>query len=379
MKKPDVRCLPLSKPSFSFNEISEISKVLDSGWVSQGPKSTEFEKAVIEYTGAKHAIAVSNCTSALHLALLSIGVEKGDEVLVADYTFPATGHAVLYCGAKPVFVEVDRKTYNIDPELIHSKLTKRTKAIIPVHTFGQPANMGPIMEIAKNHNLKVIEDAACALGAKYHGEFAGTIGDIGCYSFHARKGVTTGEGGMAVTNDKKTADRIRHLSVFGMKAAWDREKGAKHLVQKFTDIGFNYKMSDILAAVGVVQMKRLEGIIRRKQKLARHWDKRLEEIDLIERPFVAKNVRHVYQSYVALIDKKVNRNRLIAELKVKGVQTQIGTYASHVQPVYKSKDKCPVSLDLYKRSMALPMYYSLMFEEIDKAADAIDETIGELK
>jgi perosamine synthetase len=379
MKKPEARCLPLSKPSFSLNEISEISKVLDSGWVSQGPKSTEFEKAVIEYTGVKYAIAVSNCTAALHLALLGIGVKKGDEVLVADYTFPATGHAVLYCGAKPVFVDVDRKTYNIDPDLIHSKLTKRTKAIIPVHTFGQPADMDPIMEIAENHGLKVIEDAACALGAKYHGGFAGTLGDIGCYSFHARKGVTTGEGGMAVTNDKKTADRIRHLSVFGMEAAWDREKGAKHLVQKFTDMGFNYKMSDILAAVGVVQMKRLEGIIRRKQKLAKHWDTRIEEIDLIEKPFVAKKVRHVYQSYVALIDKKINRNRLISNLKAKGVQTQIGTYASHIQPVYKSKDRCPVSQDLYRRALALPMYYSLTLEEIDKAAEVIEKTIGELK
>jgi len=306
-------------------------------------------------------------------------VKKGDEVLVADYTFPATGHAVLYCGAKPVFVDVDRKTYNIDPELIHSKLTKRTKAIIPVHTFGQPADMGPIMEIAENHDLKVIEDAACALGAKYNDEFAGTIGDIGCFSFHARKGITTGEGGMAVTNDKKMADRIRLLSVFGMKATWDREKGNKHPVQKFTDMGFNYKMSDILAAVGVVQMKRIEGIIRRKLKLARHWDKRLEEIDLIEKPFVTKNVRPVYQSYVTQIDRKINRNRLISELKAKGVQTQIGTYASHTQPVYKSKDRCPVSLDLYKRSLALPMYYSLTLEEIDKAAEVIEKTIGELK
>jgi dTDP-4-amino-4,6-dideoxygalactose transaminase len=379
MKKPDTRFLPLSKPSFSFREIDEISKVLDSGWVSQGPKSSEFEKAIIEYTGAKHAIAVSNCTSALHLALLSIGVKKGDEVIVADYTFPATGHTVMYCGANPIFADVDRLTYNIAVDKIESKITKRTKAIIPVHTFGQPADMGPIMEIAENRDLKVIEDAACALGAKYHGEFAGTMGDVGCYSFHARKGVTTGEGGMAVTNDKKLAERIRHLSVFGMKAAWDREKGAKHSVQSFTDMGFNYKMSDILAAVGVAQMKRLDGIIRRKQKLAKHWDSRLDEIDLIEKPFVAKDLRHVYQSYVTIVDKKVNRNRLISKLKAKGVQTQIGTYASHMQPVYKSKDACPVSLDLYRRSLALPLYYSLTYEEIDRAADMVEETIGEMK
>ena len=371
--------LPLLRPYFDAEEMREIAGVLDSGWVSQGPKAKEFEKAVCSYTGAKHAISVINCTAALHLSLLSVGIKKGDEVLVADFTFPATGHAVLYCGAKPVFVDVDRKTYNIDPELIHSKLTKKTKAIIPVHTFGQPADMDPIMEIAKNHDLHVIEDAACALGAKYGGKFAGTIGDIGCFSFHARKGVTTGEGGMVVTDDRKLAERIRHLSTFGMKATSKKGKEEKHSVQTFIDVGFNYKMSDILAAVGVVQMKRIEGIIRRKLKLARHWDRKLEEIDLIEKPFIARNVRPVYQSYVTLVDRKVNRNKLISKLRAKGVQTQIGTYASHAQPVYKSKDRCPVSLDLYRRSLALPMYYSLTLEEIDKAVNIIEETIGELK
>lgn len=371
--------LPLLKPYFDAEELRELAGVLDSGWVSQGPKSKEFEKAVCEYTGAKYAITVTNCTAALHLALLSVGVKKSDEVLVADFTFPATGHAVMYCGAKPMFVDVDRKTYNIDPGLIEDKITKKTKAIIPVDTFGQPADMDRIMKIAKKHDLPVIEDAACALGAKHGDSFAGTLGDIGCYSFHARKGVTTGEGGMAVTDDKKLAERIRHLSVFGMKAAWDREKGSEHSIPEFTDMGFNYKMSDILAAVGVVQMKRIEGIIRRKQKLARHWDEKLDEIDLIEKPFVAKNVRHVYQSYVALVDKKINRNRLISKLKKKGLQTQIGTYASHIQPVYKSKDRCPGSLDLYNRSLALPMYYSLTKQEIDGAAEILQETIGGMR
>lgn len=176
----------------------------------------ELEDKITEYLGVKYAIAVTNCTSALHLALLSIGIKKGDDVLVADFTFPATGHVVLYCGAKPIFVDVNFKTYNINLRLIEEKISDKIKVIIPVHTFGQPADMDAIMEIAEAHNLKVIEDAACALGARYKNECAGTIGDIGCFSFHARKGITTGEGGMVVTNNKNLAEKIRNLSVFGM-------------------------------------------------------------------------------------------------------------------------------------------------------------------
>jgi len=267
--------IPLTRPYFDSEELEEIQKVLDSGWVTQGPKVKEFEDKIADYLGVKYAIAVTNCTSALHLALLCIGIKGGDEVLVADYTFPATGHAVLYCRAKPVFVDTDLKTYNINPELIEEKITERTKAIIPVHTFGQPAKMDKIMEIAEDYNLKVIEDAACALGAKYKNRYAGTIGDIGCFSFHARKGITTGEGGMVVTNNKNLAEKIRMLSVFGMTSAWDREKSAEFMIPEFTELGYNYKMSDITAAVGVAQLRKLDRIIERKRELAKYWDEKL--------------------------------------------------------------------------------------------------------
>jgi len=371
--------IPLTRPYFDSEELEEIQKVLDSGWVTQGPKVEEFEDKITEYLGIKHAIAVTNCTSALHLALISIGVKRGDEVLVADFTFPATGHAVLYCGAKPVFVDVDLKTYNINPSLIKDRITNRTKAIIPVHTFGQPAEMDKIMEIAEEYNLKVIEDAACALGARYKNKYAGTIGDIGCFSFHARKGITTGEGGMVVTDNKDLAEKIRNLSVFGMTSAWDREKSDKLIISKFTDMGYNYKMSDITAAVGVAQLRKLYKIIRRKRELARHWDDKLEEIEFIEPPYVSENVLHVYQAYVALVDKRINRNKLIKKLMEKGIQTQIGTYASHIQPVYNSKDKCPNSLEIFNRSLALPMYYMLGEEDIDMAAMHLKKALEDLK
>ena len=370
---------PLLRPYFDSEELIEIQKVLNSGWVSQGPKVKEFEDKITEYLGVKYAIAVTNCTSALHLALLSIGVKGGDEVLVADYTFPATGHAVLYCRAKPVFVDIDLKTYNLNPELIEEKITGKTKVIIPVHTFGQPAEMDAIMEIAEDYDLKVIEDAACALGAKYKNKFAGTIGDIGCVSFHARKGITTGEGGMVVTANKNIAEKIRNLSVFGMASAWDREKSDKFIIPEFTELGYNYKMSDITAAVGVAQLKKLDRIIERKRELAKHWDEKLQEIEFIEAPYVSENAKHIYQSYAALVDKRINRNKLIETLMKIGIQTQIGTYASHIQPVYNSKDKCPNSLDIFNRSLALPMYYMLKEKDIDVAAALLKKALEELK
>ena len=366
--------VPLFKPYFESEEIEEIKKVLDSGWVSQGPETRLFEEDVRERTGTKYAIAVNNCTAALHLALLAIGIKKGDEVLVADYTYPATGHSVLYCGAKPVFVDIDSRTYNVDPVQLKKKITKRTKAIIPVHTFGQPVEMDSVLEIAEKHNLKVVEDAACAFGARYRKKYTGTMGDIGCFSFHARKGVTTGEGGMLVTDDESMARTARTLSVFGITSAWDREiKG--FTVPEFTMIGYNYKMSDITAAVGVVQLKRLDSIIKKKRALAKYWGAKLEGIPDVEPPYEEKGSLHIYQSYVSLVRKGLDRNKLIERLAKLGVQAQIGTYASHVQPVYKSKDKCPVSKEIFNRALALPLYYDMTETQIDAAAKALRSAI----
>lgn len=357
--------IPLSRPFFDDDELKEIKKVLGSGWVTQGPKVKEFEEKFAKCLDIKYAVAVSNCTAALHLSLLALGIKNGDEVIVADYTFPATGHSVLYCGAKPVFVDVDPKTYNIDINLIEDRITKKTKAIIPVHTFGQPAEMDAIVEIAEKHNLKVVEDAACAVGAKYKGKFAGTFGDVGCFSFHARKGITTGEGGIVVTNNEKHANEIRTLSTFGVISAWDRERSKEIAIPEFVKLGYNYKMSDITAAVGVAQLRKLDKIIKRRRELAKYYDEKLREIELIDSPFVNKNVFHVYQSYVALVDKRINRNKLIKNLLDSNIQTQIGTYSSHIQPIYNSKDKCPNSLEIFNRALALPLYYELTTKKID--------------
>jgi dTDP-4-amino-4,6-dideoxygalactose transaminase len=371
--------IPLTKPCFGSEEIEEIKQVLNSGWVTQGPKVKEFEKSISDYLGVKHAIAMTNCTAALHIALLTREIGPGDEVIVADYTFPATGHSVLYCGARPVFVDIDPKTYNIDPNMIKQSLTSRTRAIIPVHTFGQPAEMDAILDIANDHDLFVIEDAACALGALYKHRFAGTFGDIGCFSFHARKGITTGEGGMLVTNRDDIAAKARNLSVFGMTTAWDRRKSAAVNISSFTDLGYNYKMSDITAAVGVAQMRRLDAFIKRRRELARIWDSCLDGIEGITKPFINPNAETVYQSYVGLVDPDLNRNHLIETLMAEGIQTQIGTYASHIQPVYQSKKSCNQSLEIYQRAIALPFYVTLREDEIKEVANVIERSIGVFK
>lgn len=371
--------IPLSKPYFDNDEIDEIREVLTSGWVSQGPKVKEFENKVAQYLGVKYAIAASNCTAALHLANLGLGVSPGDEVIVADYTFPATGHSVLYCGARPVFVDIDPRTYNIAVDKIEEKITKNTKAIIPVHTFGQPADMAKILKIARAYHLPVIEDAACAFGARFQKQYAGTIGEVGCFSFHARKGITTGEGGMIVTNNKDLAERIRYLSVFGMKTAWEREKSTEFRVPEFQDVGYNYKMSDITAAVGVAQLKKLEMFIAKRKALARYWDDQLDTVNGIEKPYVDPCADHIYQSYVCLLTRSLNRNSLISKLANAGIQTQIGTYASHIQPVYKSRDVCPTSLDIFHRSIALPLFYSLDETAIDRIVKTLKTVIGARK
>jgi perosamine synthetase len=367
--------IPLTRPHFGAEELKEVQRVLDSGWVSQGPKVREFEARVAEYLSVEHAVSVVNCTAALHLSLLAIGVKPGDEVLVADYTFPATGHSVLYCGAKPVFVDVDSRTFNIDPKLIHKEITSRTKAIIPVHTFGQPAEMNAIMEIAEANDLKVIEDAACAFGASYRGRYAGTIGHIGCFSFHARKGITTGEGGMVVTSDKRVAEKIRRLSTFGTTSAWERE--GEVVIPEFIELGYNYKMSDITAATGVAQLKKLDKIIVRKRRLAEYWDRKLKPLEWIQPPYRDKNAFHIYQSYVSLVDKMIDRNQLMQWLLEQRIQTQIGTYASHIQPIYNSEQKCPSSLDIFHRSLALPMYYALTENAIDFVVTNLEKGLRE--
>lgn len=366
--------IPLTKPFFDKDEIAEVKKTFKSGWVAgQGPKNKELENKFAKYVKTKYAVCVNNCTAALHLALLALGIGKGDEVLVPDFTFPATAHAVLYAGARPVFVDVASNTHNIDAGLIEKKITSKTKAIIPVHLFGQCADMAPILKIAKKYKLKVIEDAACAVGSRYKGKMAGSMGNIGCFSFHARKNITSGEGGIVTTNDKKIADTIRSLSCFGIASAFSRSK--KFHIPKFNKLGYNYKLSDIAAAIALVQLRKSEQFIKKRNKLAGYYNKQLKDIKSINLPFVEKFNRHVYQAYPVVLDKSINRGKLLLDLKKKGIQTQIGTYALHRQPVYKAvkcnKKDFPNTHLVFEQSLVLPMYPELTFKQIDYIASIL--------
>ena len=347
------RMIRLTKPEIGKEEIREVGKVLRSGFLVQDENVEKFESTVSEYLGVEYAVAVSSGTAALHLSLISLGIKQGDEVIIPDFTFPATGNVVALVGAKPILVDIDLMTYNIDATRIEEKITPRTKAIVPVHEFGQSADMDPILDIAKKHNLFVIEDAACALGAEYKARKCGTLGNVGCFSFHPRKTVTTGEGGVVVTNSPDIAVKIKILRNHGITK--------KDGIYLFTLPGFNYRMTDFQGALGWIQMRKLDEIIVRRGRIAAIYDSILRDNDLLRVPLVASDNKHIYQSYVVLIDNNIDRNALINILRKNGIETTIGTYALHCQPYYQEnygykQGDLDNSYTAYKQCLCLPMY-----------------------
>ncbi|MBW6516177.1 MAG: DegT/DnrJ/EryC1/StrS family aminotransferase [Candidatus Cloacimonetes bacterium] len=365
----------LTKPYFDEKELEALKQVLASGWVAgQGPKGEELKGLLRDYLDIKHVIPVSNCTSGLHLAILALGIKPGDEVIVSDYTFPAAGHAVLFCGAKPRFTDVKINTYNMEPELILGKINSKTKGIIVVHEFGLIAEMEPIMKIAREHGLKIIEDAACALGARYKEKQPGFWSDIAVFSFHGRKNVTCGEGGAVVTNNGKYASEIESLSCFGMQSAYSRQEDFS--IPSFDDLGYNYKLADLNAAVIIEQIRKYPEIIERKRKLVELYNSSLQANKYVTTPIESKDCFHVYQTYAVVLDGKIDRDLLIKALREDDIQTNIGTYASHIQPVYEDvEDTCPNSLFLYYHSLALPLYYDLKEEEVIYVVDRLNHHI----
>lgn len=364
--------VPLSKPCFDFEEVKSILQPFKTGWVSDGPLVKEFEDKFAKYLGVEHSVAVSSCTAGLHLSLLALGIGGGDEVIVPDFTHPSTGHSVFYVGATPILVDIDVNTFNIDVSKIEDAVTKKTKAIVPVHLFGNPANMGAIMEIAESRDLKVVEDAACAHGAEYDGKKIGGIGDLTCFSFHGRKILTTGEGGMITTNDGELAEKLKLLRSHGMSIpAWKRED--EFQLAGFVERGYNYRLSDIQAAVGLVQLKKLDDFVKERRKLAKHYNYMLEYMPF-QTPVVEEKGKHSYQSYVVLLDPKINRNEKIIELRKRGVGCQIGTYSLHMQKTFpKQKGKFKNSLEAFERSLAIPMYNGMHEEHFYKVFEEIDE------
>ena len=353
----------LARPQVDEAEIAEIREVLASGWLTQGPKVAEFESMVAEQVGVPHAFAVTSATTALQLSLAALGIGPGDEVLVPDFTFPATANVVVQQRAQPVLVDIDAATFAIDPTDLAAKITPRSRAIIPVHPFGLPADMDPIMDLAADHGLAVIEDAACALAAEYAGRQAGSIGLAGCFSFHPRKSITTGEGGMITTSNDAFADRVRLLRNHG-----GARSGGRYV---FEEAGFNYRLSDILAAVGVAQMRKLDLMLDARRRVAAWYDEALDVagLDWVQRPRVPDGRRHTYQSYVVLLDPQVDRDEVIAILAGAGIETTLGTYALHAQPFFAraygfSPGDIPHSFRAFTGSLALPLHPGIGADEV---------------
>lgn len=373
------RVIQISQPVLGDEEWHAMRDPLLSGWVTQGPRVKEFEKLFAERHQVKHALAVSNCTTALHLALLAAGVGEGDEVLVPAFTWVATANAVLYCNAKPVFVDIDPRTFNIDPREIGRKITKKTKAIIPVHLFGLTADMDAIKNAAPG--LKIIEDGACAAGAAYKGVPAGGLGDLGCFSFHPRKSVTTGEGGMITTNSDELAHRVDVLRNHGASVSEEqRHKGPKpYILPDFEVMGFNYRMTDLQGAVGCVQIGKLDHFIDQRQQHADFYTRALREVAWIKTPSYDSAYKHGWQSYVVMIDETkspMKRNDIMEYLQQKGISTRPGTHAVHMLSFYSKKQNLsardfPGAQLANNCSMAIPLHNRMAQEDYEYVVSAL--------
>lgn len=371
-------------PYIGREEISEMVKTLKSGWIGTGPKAALFEQLVSQYVGAEFGLALNSCTASLHLSLLVCGIGASDEVITTPLTFCATVNTIIHSGAKPVFVDVDRETMNIDSKQIENAITKRTRAIIPVHLAGRPCEMDSIMKIAKKHKLFVIEDAAQALGSEYNGHKIGSIGDLTCFSFYVTKNIITGEGGMITTNNKNLADKIKIYSLHGMsKGAWKRylDDGYKHYEVIFP--GFKYNMTDMQASLGIHQLKRIAAFDKKRQKI---WDLYNEAfIDLpviLPAPF-SPNTRHNKHLYTLLIDKKksgISRNQFMQELHRRGIGTGVHFIPVHLHKYYQEKygrkAGCfPNAEYIGERTVSLPLSAKLTEKDVLRIIKSVREII----
>lgn len=360
MKTTNTRSIPVSKPALVGREKEYVLDCLDSNWISSNGKYIElFEKRFAEYIGAKHALSCCNGTVALHLALLALGIGPGDEVIVPTLTYVATANTVKYTGATPVFADSESDTWNIDPEKIDELVTDRTKAIIPVPLYGHPCDMDAIIGIANKHNLYVVEDAAEALGSEYKGRKCGSIGDISTFSFYGNKTITTGEGGMVVTNDDAVAKKVRLLKGQGMdpdKRYW------------FPVLGYNYRMTNIEAAIGLAQLENVDSFVSKRMEIARWYHENLKDIPGITLPVEKDYAVHSFWMYSILIEEKygMGRDAVINFLATNGVETRPFFYPMHVMPIYEDKQSTHLktATSIAATGINLPMYYDLKFDDV---------------
>jgi perosamine synthetase len=382
--------IPISKNWFGDAEFAAIQQPLQDGWVVQGKQVRTFESAFAKYTQAAHALSCSSGTAALHIAVSALGLKPGDEVLVPGFTWIATANVVELIGAKPVFCDVDLDTFNASAETFASAITPRTKGMIPVHLFGLCAEMGEILGIAKKHGLWVVEDAACALGSWYKNSHAGTMGNLGCFSFHPRKSITTGEGGMLTLSDPdllRICDGLRNHGAVPAPDAFTGNTGHDPLLPAYSIPGFNYRLTDIQGALGVAQLNRLEFLLSERKRCADYYAKHLANIEWLRLPRVPTGFVHAWQSYVGLYAPKepslstvgemhVGRNRLMAHLDANGIATRQGTHAPPHLDFYASKysiqhQHFPNSWLADRLSIALPVFPGMTEDELQHVVTCI--------
>lgn len=375
--------LPLAKASIDPEELKAVEEVLKSGWLTTGAKVKEFEENMQQYLDVRKAIGLTSCTAGLHVALAALGIGPGDEVIVPTYTFVATAHVVEWLGARPVLVDVEKDTFNIDPVAIEKAITPNTKAIIPVHYAGHACDLGAIMQIARKYNLRVIEDAAHAIGTEYGGMKIGNHGHATVFSFYVTKTITTAEGGMIVTNDQEFGKKLKSYAYFGMdKDAFNRYSEKGSWFYQIVDPGFKYNMNNIQGAMGVEQLKKLEQFIAKRRKLAQHYNELLKDIPDLITPIEKSYTRHAYHLYPLLLKTdKISRDQFITKLKEYNIGTSVHFIPLHLHPFYQkkynfNKGDFPISEWLFEREVSLPLYPGMTLQDVEYVANAIREILN---
>ncbi len=373
--------IPIAKPYLTKEEAQAAYDTILTGWVTQGPKVQEFEEKFAAYVGSKYAVAVSNCTTALHLCMIVAGIKAGDEVICPSMSYIATANSIKYVGATPVFAEVN-EDYNIDVKHAESLITPRTKAILIVHQIGMPADIDAFKALCAKHKLLLIEDAACAIGSAYKGKKIGSHSDLVCFSFHPRKVITTGDGGMITTSREDYKDRLKLLRQHGMSVSDRvRHSSSKVIFEDHIEVGYNYRMTDVQASIGIKQLEKLDWLLAERRKIALKYNEAFKSIDKIRLPIEKEGYYSNYQSFSIYIkdSKAINRNELMQALLEKGISTRRGIMCTHKETAYAEEYKSiklPVSEDLNGNSILIPLFVPMTDEEVNTLVDMVKKQIS---